>query len=574
MKAIFRMTLMTLALGSICMTAQAAASDDPIMRAMSDELGRSMKQLVIPGMPAPYFMSYRVVDSESATVEARYGGLVEADTSRDRYFYIEVRVGDPQFDNTYFIGSWQDVYNMRRDLPEENDYQSLRHEIWLYTDAAYKNALENLARKRSYLQAHPVQEEIPDFSPAESYVYTEEPVDLKARLATWEAEVRKAAQVLREFRGLQDWKVNYFASAMNRRYLNSEGSQHLRGALHENLQVVATGQSADGQRLTAAIDFTTRGGDSLPTGDKLQAAVRGMGGELVAMLSAPSTEEYAGPVLFDGPAATQFITQLFVDQLTPVRKPLTSVEWMEQQLPDPKLPGRLQRRVFPDFVTVTDEPSRASWQGLRLAGQQTVDDEGVRSQDITLVTAGRLVNLPMGRQPMKKITQTNGHARTLPNQWTLPTITNLFVKTDKPQKDMVAELRRLAGDFGNDYGLLITRLDDPTVSRDYARRSESESQNPELLSAPVIAYKVYVKDGRREPIRGLTFDEVSIRTLRDIAAMGKDAPVVNLMLPTEIMDARYPATISTPSILVEEMELKADTEREPLPLSENPLFAK
>jgi hypothetical protein len=39
------------------------------------------------------------------------------------------------------------------------------------------------------------------------------------------------------------------------------------------------------------------------------------------------------------------------------------------------------------------------------------------------------------------------------------------------------------------------------------------------------------------------------------------------------MDFRYLISIVTPSILVEEMELKANPAREPLTVSRNPMFA-
>jgi hypothetical protein len=131
----------------------------------------------------------------------------------------------------------------------------------------------------------------------------------------------------------------------------------------------------------------------------------------------------------------------------------------------------------------------------------------------------------------------------------------------------------MAREFGNEYGLLVTRLEDPSFSAAY-RWNDPMPQPPELLSAPLFVYQVYADDGRMEPVRGLVFEEVSIRTLRDIGAMGKEAAVYNLAQPFGPMDLRYMLSIITPSILVEEMELKANPEREPLAVSGNPMFAK
>ncbi|MBM3316868.1 MAG: hypothetical protein FJY75_03350 [Candidatus Eisenbacteria bacterium] len=553
-------------------------SGDPVFRAMEDELDRSLRELVLPDMPRPYFLAYRLQDTETATVSLRYGALVRADTSRSRALAVEVRTGEPAFDNSGFVGSWRDLYDRRRELPDENDYAGLRHRLWLQTDEAYKQALEKLSGKRAYLETRPAQDTIPDFAPAAPWVHAEAPQSLRLDPAAWGQRLREVADVLRECPGLQDWNVTLVARAQNQRYLNSEGSRHLKAARHDQVQIAVTGQAADGQRLTAARQFMVAGGDPLPPVETLRAEARALAEALQAMLRAPALEDYAGPVLFDGDAAAQFIAQLFANQITPPRRPIVTDDWLRQRLgPEPKLAGRLQRRVLPPEITISDDPLRAEWQGRRLAGAMAVDDEGVRGEPIRLVEAGRLLTLPMTRQPTKRIAGSNGRARALPNAWTLPTISNLFVETSDPRPDMLAELRRLAREAGAEYGLWITLLDDPRVTRDGNRllrfAADEGAGERGLLTAPVVAYKVYAGDDRVEPARGLVFDEVSVRTLRDVAALGADTRVTNLFLATGMLDFAHPATIATPAILVEEMELKAATAREPLPVGRNPIFA-
>jgi predicted Zn-dependent protease len=229
--------------------------------------------------------------------------------------------------------------------------------------------------------------------------------------------------------------------------------------------------------------------------------------------------------------------------------------------------------VLPEFVTITDEPSRQSWQGKSLTGYQIVDDEGVKCQDITVVEKGRLVNLPMTRQPTKKIPFSNGHARSTAYQLVLPGISNLLVSSTQPKDKLVDELRRLCKEQDVEFGLLVTRLDEPRFDRDY-QWTEREEDGKIMLTAPVVAYKVFAKDGRTEAVRGLTFDELSVMTLRTVAALGKDVKAYNMTQPTMYEESMYPASIITPSILVEEMELKASAAYEPTPVAENPIFGK
>jgi hypothetical protein len=230
--------------------ASAAAQDDVLFRAMQDEMGRSMTDLRIEGMDPPYFLSYGLQDVDAVRVEARYGALVRSDVTKARYLYVECRVGDPSFDNTNFVASWQDLNRQRAGVVEEDDYDALRHAIWLTTDDAYKSALEQLAGKQSYIQTHPQKEAIPDFSAVEPFVHMETPVELVVDASAWEDEVRAAAEVLGEYPSLQDWKVTFSAVGSNKRYLNSEGSSHLKGGLFSDIEVAATAQAEDGQRLT------------------------------------------------------------------------------------------------------------------------------------------------------------------------------------------------------------------------------------------------------------------------------------------------------------------------------------
>jgi TldD protein len=550
------------------------AGDDPVFRAMSDELDRSMERLVIEGMDRPYFLSYLVQDNDTVEVKARYGALLSREESRERYLYVDLRVGDQSLDNSGYIGGWRSMGNARSRISAEDDYQALRHQIWLATDSKYKLALENLAGKKSYFQAHPVREPLDDFSAAEPLVALAEPVALERDLSGWEGRVELAAKTLGEFPSLQDWNVRLYAVALNKRFLNSEGSRQVKGRVITEFEISATTQAADGQRLTNFQRYMTAGGDELPAGDQLVGDVRLMAVELQRMAEAERLDSYSGPVLFSLDAAAQFVTQLFAVQLSPPRKPMLANEWMSRSLPEAKLAGKLNRRVFPEFVTITDNPTRETWEGRQLAGQMLVDDEGVASRPVTLVKDGRLTGLPMGRQPTKEIKKSNGHVWASPMLWPMPTATNLFVETSEPASALWDKLRQLASDFGLEYGLLVTRLDDPRFSGSYRSTYMPPGADEQLLTAPVLVYKVYVEGGRMDPVRGLVFDEVSVRTMRDVGLMGDDPRLTNLRLASLSSMIMIPASIVTPSILVEEMDLKEDSARETLPLSSNPMFGE
>ena len=101
------------------------------------------------------------------------------------------------------------------------------------------------------------------------------------------------------------------------------------------------------------------------------------------------------------------------------------------------------------------------------------------------------------------------------------------------------------------------RLDVPEISRQYQRTESFDEPSSALLTGPVVAYKVYAGDGRMEPVRGITFHEMSIRTLRNIYALGKEPALTNM--GQSVGPGMYSRTaVVTPDILVEEMEFKAE----------------
>ena len=90
-------------LAAMALPAPALAADDVVMKAMRDELDRSMKQLQLEQLEKPYFISYHVQDRTSLDTSATFGALLSGGLSRARYLTVQVRVGDYQRDNSNFM---------------------------------------------------------------------------------------------------------------------------------------------------------------------------------------------------------------------------------------------------------------------------------------------------------------------------------------------------------------------------------------------------------------------------------------------------------------------------------------
>src|SRR5262249_19543413 len=139
------------------------AGADVVMRAMQDELTRSMKKLQLENLQKPYFVAYRTVETESCGVSASFGALVNSNceppgAARSRIFSFEVRVGDYTRDNSNFFapmlnaGVTRPLSSGGLAVPLDDNYDELRRQLWLGTDSAYKNALDMFAKKKAALE--------------------------------------------------------------------------------------------------------------------------------------------------------------------------------------------------------------------------------------------------------------------------------------------------------------------------------------------------------------------------------------------------------------------------------------
>ena len=96
-------TLLLVAATAAVHSQTAAVSSDPVMRAMVDELQRSINELQFKDLDKPYFVQYVILDQERYRASATFGALTSSDTSRGRIVQAQVRVGNYDFDNSEFM---------------------------------------------------------------------------------------------------------------------------------------------------------------------------------------------------------------------------------------------------------------------------------------------------------------------------------------------------------------------------------------------------------------------------------------------------------------------------------------
>src|SRR5215470_17223367 len=168
----------------------APLAEDTVIRAMTDELQRSVSELQFKDLEKPYFIQYIVLDQERYRASATFGALTASDASRVRYLQAQVRVGDYDFDNSEFVSGpgfqGPPPAGVTNQAVIDDDYNAIRHSLWLATDGAYKQSVEQLARKRAFVQNKVRDEQIPDFSMENAVTSVGSPLHLEFDNTAWE----------------------------------------------------------------------------------------------------------------------------------------------------------------------------------------------------------------------------------------------------------------------------------------------------------------------------------------------------------------------------------------------------
>ena len=565
--------------------AQEEAQLSVIMQAMRDELARSTEQLELEGLEKPYFLAYTVRETERLNAAGSFGALLSSSDDKSRLLNVEVRIGDPSFDNTNFgsMSLFPSSFALGGGLPLENDYREIRRQIWLATDRAYKAALESLAEKRAVLQNETRAEDIADFSSEEPFTFFDEPdPELPPRPAL-EDLVRELSA---SFRNMPEvFGSNVSATAGNRRtyYLNSEGSSFIRSDPSASIVVEASTQATDGTVLNDSVAARGRSWDDISDRSGLESRVAAMGANLTARRAAEGLDRYSGPVLFEGQAAAELFAQVLVPRLLGNRVPDAEANFarMLQMSRNPFL-DRIGARVLPRFLNIHDDPGAG---GDGFLGGYPVDDDGVEARSKALVERGVLKSLLTSRNPVPGIDRSTGNRR-----GDGPAPSNLIVASASGMnhEELHAEFMLLVEERGADYGIVVRRMAKPAAGDDPASAMSLLRSGPQAgpaLGNTSLAYRVF-PDGREELIPRAELVAVTEAAFRDIVAVSDTSTVYSFphspaggLIPSFLAGAFSAlglgevVSVSIPDLLFEELSLRKPSGNVPhLPVANHPSF--
>lgn len=518
---------------------RADAEKDPVLKAMLDELGRSMSQLQLKGFAKPFYIQYRIEDVDDFAIRAEFGASEGSDHVHQRVARITVRVGDANTDSS---GGRGDGALQLASL--DDDPIALRSALWAATDQAYKAALAAYAQKQAALKQVQTSPQADDFSQETPLISLAAPLPLRIDDASWSSRMAQASGLYRTDPSVRDTQssVQYSNAQFHARVtttwlVTSEGTIVRKSAAEYEENISVRAQADDGMSLERSYGSNGNSLDDLaPPGVFAQHTV-----ELIASLAelrkAPLVEEeYHGPVLLSAHVSADTLRHLLAPGVIAMRPPLGT-----QARTNGPFASSYHARVLPEFLSVVDDPTLKSFDGKGLLGAYDVDDEGVPAQPVKLIDDGRLVNYLIGRQPVRDFPHSNGHGRAGIVGPPHPSIGVLQITA----KD------GLSGDDLN--RKLLEMAHDQSLPSVYFVDTLGGAAVPRLL------YRI-TPDGNRQLVRGAVLDDLDQRALRaNVEAAGKDLYVVNVF-------GDIPETVIAPALLLDDMTIRrANEKNEKLP---------
>ena len=512
---------------------RADAEKDPVLKAMLDELDRSMAHLQLTGFEKPYFIEYRIEEVQDFATRASYGAPEGAQHSHARIARISVRVGDYKTDNS---GPRGDGALQLTAL--DDDLIALRSSLWTGTDQAYKSALAAFAQKQAELKQVQTPPQADDFSKAKPIISLANPLKLAVDEKSWNERVARDSGLYRNDPAVSAGQhdIQYSTASFHARVtttwiVSSEGAIVRKSSSNYSESFGVGTQADDGMRLERSYGTSGVALGDLDNADEFKKHVVTLITSLGELRKAPLVEEeYHGPVLLSADASADTLHSLLASGITATRPKMGT----EARTNGP-FASSYHARILPEFLTVIDDPAMKSYEGKELVGSYTVDDEAVPAQTVKLVAEGHLENYLIGRTPVRDFPESNGHAR---------------AGVTGPARPVIGVLKVTAHQGLSDEELTQKLLG---IAKDRGLKSVYYVETLGAEATPRLLYRLDL-DGKRTLVRGAVLDDLDQRALRSgVEAAGKNLWVANYA--TEI-----PETVLAPALLFTDVTVKRANE--------------
>jgi predicted Zn-dependent protease len=546
---------------TVSIAQESKRSDLVVLQAMQDELNRSQQELKLESYESPYFISYQIKDNEFYSIKGKYGAIASSDNNRVRRLYVDVRVGDYDFDNSIKgISGGRVPFHDAYEVPVDNDPDAIRATLWQVTDYAYKEALKQYFNKK----ANNVQE-IKDinsksFTKEASHTYFGPEIELAFNAPEWEDKIRDISSVYKNYKELTNADIVITAQQETVYFVNTEGTKYIRDELLYSIDAQVVARAEDGKEITNYRNLYYVSPEDIPSVEEIKSVVKEMIEETLEMRDAEVLSPVSVPALLEPEAAGVVFHEAVGHRLEG-----------ERQIDDDEgqtFKEKVGQKVIPAFLSIIDDPSKKSLNGTHLMGYYPFDDQGVPGERVVLIENGVLKNFLLSRTPVNGFERSNGHGRASYGRAPIARMSNTIIESnteyskEQLKELLIEEIKRQNKPFG----LLIKSMK--------GGETNTSSYNFQAYRAtPVVIYKVDPKTGKETPVRDIEIVGTPLVSINKIIATGNDYSVFNGFCGAE--SGYIPVSTVAPSILVSEIEFqRKSSKKEKLPLLPPPFFQR
>ena len=522
-----------------------ATQESVVLSAMRKEMNRCFDKLSSIQPNPLYFLGYEITEIDETMLSSSLGAMTENERTRSRYLDVDARVGNNQLDNTHEIrGEYDFSRFMSREIQisVDDNETAIRQRLWLETEKRFKEAQDQYTKVLTN-KAVKVEEEDTshDFSVEKPQIYVERLPSIEFDPTNWELKLKKFSLVFKDYPEILNSQVSLSVKTVNSYMVNSEGTKIQIGNKFIRIFLTCQGKADDGMELSRYKSFDVSDFAKLPKDEEVLKSIQSMIEELLALRKAPLVEPYAGPAILVNRASGVFFHEIFGHRIEGHRQ--------KSEMEGQTFAKKVGEKILPDFLSVYDDPTRKEYNGIFLRGYYDYDDEGVKSQRVTVVENGVLKNFLMSRSPIQGFASSNGHGRREHGMQTVARQGNLIVESKnsvpypKLREMLIEEIKKQ----GKPYGLIFK-----DIAGGFTTTSRYGPQTFKVI--PLLVYRVY-SDGRPdEVVRGVDIVGTPLASFSKIIATGDDYDVFDGTCGAE--SGSVPVAAVSPSILVSEIEVE------------------
>lgn len=457
----------------------------------------------------PFFCSLSLVDSTEYSLELSNGGIMSVGKNPSRFLHgrTEVRMGHYLRGGGVGSSTFILPQNFDKDASSHDILEKLNNAFWQCVEDYGQrnlNAMGSRNKREKYLY---FSKENPERHIQDTYNFNLDMAELTERFR--EASRRLAKGPL--------WYANIdFDVQNNGRYLlTSEGTRIFSSFRRCSTVIEMIALDSKNRFIPHSTVFYSLDAAGIPSLDVLLEKGEQLKTELSEILKAPQEKNGSYPVLMCPKNHGVLWHEVIGHALEGHRMQDDDEDDIFEEGPVTIFRGKIGKRIGPEFISVTDDPTYPG-----LDGTYDYDAEGVRSQKVELVRNGILKSYLHSRASAGFFrTHSNGHARASSNNDPVARMSNLIVKSsneaplEQLKENLIKECERQHEPYGliffdSAHGLTLPsechfETYPSQIMRVYRNGKEERARGIYVLGTPYQLMKNVIQTSDRyEPFRG------------------------------------------------------------------------